>query len=328
MNLPEYLSKFVVKDWKPAYLQLSKQELSRRAKKARELLNDCTVCPRNCRVNRAAGKLGMCATGRYAYVASAFPHFGEEDVLRGWNGSGTIFFAFCNLKCVFCQNFDISRLGRDRLEMKPEELAHLMLKLQELGCHNINLVTPEHVVPQVIEALVIAIEEGLRLPIVYNTSAYDSIESIHLLEGIVDIYMPDFKFWDPNLAKKYLKAEDYPQVARQIILEMHKQVGPLKVNSAGLAVRGLLIRHLVMPGYVSDSFKIIDWIAQNLGPDTYLNIMDQYRPEGMVSENRYPEINREVHFDEVMAVKQYAIEKGLWRLDTRWRFTNTFSCAG
>ncbi|GIW72041.1 MAG: hypothetical protein KatS3mg102_1583 [Planctomycetota bacterium] len=194
------------------------------------------------------GRQPVCRTWRRAWVGSYFPHFGEEDCLRGWNGSGTIFFSWCNLRCVFCQNCDVSQQGAGR-EVSAEELAHMMLRLQRWGCHNINFVTPEHVVPQVLEALAIAIERGLRLPIVYNTSAYDSLESLRAMEGIVDIYLPDFKFWDPAHARRYSKAPDYPEVARAAIQEMHRQVGPLVLDpQTGLARRGLLVRHLVMPG--------------------------------------------------------------------------------
>ncbi|MBI3077928.1 MAG: radical SAM protein [Deltaproteobacteria bacterium] len=217
----------------PAYLGLSVDELRRRAALGIEGLASCTFCPRNCRVNRLQNKTAVCKTGRYARVASYSPHLGEEDCLRGWNGSGTIFFSWCNLRCVFCQNFDISQKGMGE-EAGPERLAAMMLELQARGCHNINLVTPEHVVPEILEALPIAVERGLRLPFVYNTGAYDGLESLRHLDGIVDIYMPDFKSWDPQLALKYLKARDYPEVARVAIREMHRQVGDLELDGRGL----------------------------------------------------------------------------------------------
>lgn len=299
---------------------MSLVELRQRVEKARDMLTSCNVCPRLCGVNRLEDERGLCLSGRWAEVASAFPHFGEEDVLRGWRGSGTIFFAHCNLKCVFCQNFDISRRGLGARPVTAEELAGIMLALQDAGCHNINLVTPEHVVPQVLEALVIAVEQGLHLPIVYNTSAYDSLESLRLLDGIVDIYMPDFKFWSPHLAKRYLRAEDYPEVARRAIQEMHRQVGDLVVDEDGLALRGVLIRHLVMPGYLDETRAILKWIRETLGPDVYVNLMDQYYPAGLVSSRRYPEINRHLSSREFQEALEEARRLGLWRLDTRWRW--------
>lgn len=218
-----------------------------------------------------------------------------------------------------CQNFDISRLNIGCVPTPPERLAEMMLELQARGCHNINLVTPEHVVPQIVEALPIAIERGLRLPIVYNTSAYDSLESLALMDGLVDIYMPDFKYWDPAKARKYLKAEDYPEAARRAILEMHRQVGDLVFDENGLALRGVLVRHLVMPGALDDTREILRWIAENLGRDTYVNIMDQYHPAGMVNETRYPELNRPITPEEYETALRYARAFGLWRLDYRWR---------
>ncbi len=305
-------------EFEPAYLALYRSgELARRVKEAVGLLASCEVCPRNCRVNRLADEVKICRIGRYARVASAFPHFGEEDVLRGWRGSGTIFFSGCNLRCVFCQNWDISQYPVG-LEMKPEDLAAVMLRLQQLGCHNINWVTPEHVVPQILEGLLIAVERGLRLPIVYNTSAYDSMHSLRLLDGIVDIYMPDFKFWTRERARRYLKAPDYPEVARKTIKEMHRQVGVLKMNEQGLARRGVLLRHLVMPGMLDETRAILKWVAEELSRDTYVNIMAQYRPEYQVSEEKYPEINRPLRVDEYREALRIAEEVGLRRLDERW----------
>lgn len=212
-------------DFEPAYMALHRSgELRRRAAAGLERLSHCLVCPRDCGVDRMMDKTAACKTGRYARVGSYFPHFGEEDCLRGWNGSGTIFFSMCNLRCVFCQNYDISQAGEGE-ETRPERLAEMMLELQAMGCHNINFVTPEHVVPQILEALPLAVEGGLGLPLVYNTSAYDSMDSLGLMEGIVDIYMPDFKFWDERLSLRYLLAKDYAQAARRAIREMHRQVG-------------------------------------------------------------------------------------------------------
>ncbi len=266
--------------FEPAHLRLPPSELAARAERALTHLERCRVCPRNCDVNRLEDEFAVCKTGRYAVVSSCFPHFGEEDCLRGWNGSGTIFFSHCNLRCVFCQNYDISQAIKARAERgsRPDEIAGMMLELQALGCHNINFVTPEHVVPQMVEAIAVAVEGGLQLPIVYNTSAYDSLESLVLLDGIVDIYMPDFKYWTAAGSRKYLVAENYPETARAAIHEMHCQVGSLTFDENGLARRGLLIRHLVMPGGLEETRAILEWIATELEPDTYVNLMDQYYP--------------------------------------------------
>ncbi|MCK6624861.1 MAG: radical SAM protein [Anaerolineae bacterium] len=303
-------------NFEPAYLELHRRgELLERAKTALAGLTDCHVCPRDCGVDRLVDKTAACKTGRYAQIASYFPHFGEEDCLRGWNGSGTIFFGMCNLRCVFCQNFDISQAGKSQ-EVNAIELAGLMLELQDRGCHNINFVTPEHVVPQLLEALVVAAEAGLRLPLVYNTSAYDSMESLRLLDGVVDIYMPDFKFWDAALSLRYLKAKDYAEAARRVIKEMHRQVGPLKFDERGLAKRGLLVRHLVMPGCLDETRRILTFLAEEIGPETYVNVMAQYYPAGKVNAEKYAEINRSVTTPEYEAAVQMAHNLGL-RLDMR-----------
>ncbi|HZY31911.1 MAG TPA: radical SAM protein [Candidatus Methylomirabilis sp.] len=303
--------------FEPAYLRsFESGELARKAEEAVASLKMCRVCPWDCEIDRLADQTKVCKTGRYARVGSYFPHFGEEDCLRGWNGSGTIFFSWCNLRCVFCQNFDLSQQGKGR-EVTPEELARMMLALQANGCHNINFVTPEHVVPQILEALPLAIHAGLRLPIVYNTSAYDSLESIRLMEGVVDIYMPDFKFWDPELAKRYVKARDYPQAARAAIKEMHRQVGPLVFDAHGLAGRGVLVRHLVMPGGMGGTREVMRFLATELSPDTYVNIMAQYRPTGKVNRENYPEIDRMVTPMEHQEAVRIAYDEGLHRLDER-----------
>jgi putative pyruvate formate lyase activating enzyme len=305
--------------FRPAYLDLYERgALAQRVEQARAELAECRACPWNCGVDRLADKVGVCRTGRFARVSSAFPHFGEEDCLRGWNGSGTIFFAWCNLHCVFCQNFDISQQPAGRA-MPPAQIAALMLDLQALGCHNINLVTPEHVVPQVVEALAIAIEGGLRIPVVYNSSAYDSLASLRLMEGLVDIYMPDFKVWRPETARRLLLAPDYPEVARQAIAEMHRQVGPLRFDEHGLARRGVLIRHLVMPGLLDESERIFRWIAEKLGPDAYVNVMEQYHPAGKVlaRPDRYADIARPLWPHEFQEAVQIAQRAGLWRFDVR-----------
>jgi putative pyruvate formate lyase activating enzyme len=304
------------RDFQPAYLRLGVEAIERRAAEAVAALGSCQVCPRNCRVDRLHDRKAVCRSGRHALVASHFPHFGEEDCLRGWNGSGTIFFSWCNLRCVFCQNADVSQAGEGQV-VSPERLAAMMLELQARGCHNINFVTPEHVVPQVLEALPLAIRGGLRLPIVYNTSAYDSLESLRWMDGIVDIYMPDFKVWDRDVAKRYLKAPDYPEAARAAIREMHRQVGPLAMDEQGLAQRGVLVRHLVMPGMLEETRQIMTWLARELGPDTYVNVMGQYYPAGAVSAEKYPEINRKLLRGELEEAVRLAREAGLWRLDER-----------
>ena len=300
--------------FEPVYMRTyTRGELARRVARALKLLQSCTACPRNCRVNRLEDKFAVCKTGRHAVVSSHFPHHGEEDCLRGGRGSGTIFFTGCNLRCVFCQNFDISWQVRGT-PAPPRELAAMMLELQAQGCHNINLVTPEHVAPQIVQALPFAIEEGLRLPLVYNTSAYDSMESLALLDGLVDIYMPDFKYWDAEMARKYSRAPDYPEVARRAIKEMYRQVGNLVIDDNGLARRGLLVRHLVMPEEVAGTRAVMQWIADELSPETYVNIMAQYHPAGKVSRSDHAEINRRVTPAEYERALDAAWRAGLKRV--------------
>jgi putative pyruvate formate lyase activating enzyme len=316
--------RFIVGDFEPAYLQLYRSgELGARVERALAELVDCCACPRNCHINRLKNEKRVCHTGRHALVSSAFAHFGEEDCLRGWNGSGTIFFGLCNLRCVFCQNWDISqqRIGK---ECTAEQVAELMLALQDQGCHNINFVTPEHVAPQVIEAIAMAVPAGLRLPIVYNTSAYDALSSLRLLDGLIDIYMPDFKFWHRESARRLAKAKDYPQRAREAILEMHRQVGDLRFGNDGLARRGLLVRHLVMPGQKDEAVAIFNWLAQEVSRDTYVNIMGQYRPEhevGAVAKSdgkrKYDDIDRRPTAGEMDAAYRAARRAGLTRFDER-----------
>ena len=316
-------ARFVIDAFEPACVQLHRTgELAARVEAALAELADCCACPRNCHVDRLHNQALVCKTGRHAIVSSAFPHFGEEDCLRGWNGSGTIFFGFCNLRCVFCQNWDISQQKAGK-ECTAEEIADLALALQAQGCHNINFVTPEHVAPQVIETIAAAVPRGLRLPIVYNTSAYDSVASLRLLDGLVDIYMPDFKFWSRESARHLVKAKDYPERAREAILEMHRQVGPLRFGRDGLAKRGVLVRHLVMPGQQDEAAAIFDWLAREVSPDTYVNIMGQYRPEfqvGSVAKDGhrlYDEINRRPYAAEIDAAYEAARHAGLWRFDER-----------
>jgi putative pyruvate formate lyase activating enzyme len=303
----------------PAYLEVYESgELGRRVEEALETLRSCTVCPRDCRIDRLANETKVCRVGRRAKVSSAFAHFGEEDCLRGWRGSGTIFFSWCNLKCVFCQNWETSNEG-DGEEVGPRELAAMMLELQQRGCHNINFVTPEHVVPQIFEALPYALEAGLRVPLVYNTSAFDSLHSLRLMDGVVDIYMPDFKYWDAAASARYLKAKDYPDRARAAVREMHRQVGDLVIDEEGLARRGLLVRHLVMPDGLEDTARIMKWLAADISPHTYVNVMDQYHPDGMVAREpqRYPALARPLREAEHTEAVRLVHEAGLHRLDVR-----------
>lgn len=314
----------------PAYVALLESgELARRAERAQGHLASCDLCPRYCRVDRTRGTAGaVCRTGARAVVASYGPHHGEEEPLRGWAGSGTIFFTWCNLRCVFCQNFETSQIGVGH-EVTAQELAGLMIELQEMGCHNINFVTPEHVVPQVLEALPYAIDRGLRLPIVYNTSSYDSLHSIELMKGIVDIYMPDFKVWEREHARKYLLAPNYPAVAQTIVRAMHEQVGELVVDEQGLALRGVIVRHLVMPGLLDDTRAIMGYVGREMSPDTYVNVMDQYYPAWKVrTEARYEEINRHIFPEELAQAFAFAREAGLWRFDSRWRKLSPLALLG
>jgi putative pyruvate formate lyase activating enzyme len=310
---------FLLEDFEPAYLELLRTgALAGRAQTAWAQLQNCRACPRQCEVNRLTAEVGVCRTGERAIVASAAPHLGEETCLVGRRGSGTIFFSYCNLKCVFCQNYTLSQ-WRDGEELDPEKIASLMLQLQDWGCHNINLVTPEHVVPQAIAAIAAAAVQGLRLPIVYNTSAYDSLESLALLDGLVDIYMPDFKYWYPETARRLSKAADYPERAREALREMHRQVGVLKLDPNGLAQRGLLVRHLVMPGLLDEAAAIFGWLAAELSPDTYVNVMGQYRPSFRVGSHlpggthRFADIDRPTSAAELQAAYRAAQAVGLWR---------------
>jgi putative pyruvate formate lyase activating enzyme len=293
-------------------------EIERRAEAAHAALSDCHLCPRRCGVDRLSGQLGVCETGSHAIVASAFPHLGEENCLRGSRGSGTIFFGQCSLRCVFCQNADISQAHRGA-ELDAPALAALMLALQERGCHNINLVTPSHVVPRILGALALAIPLGLRLPLVYNTSAYDAVTTLRLLEGVVDIYLPDLKFFESATASRL--APDYPEHARAAIAEMQRQVGVLRLRRDGLAERGVLVRHLVLPGQGAESARALVWLADGISPDTYVNIMAQYHPAHRVGERagrdgiRYREMARRPTLIELEAVHRAARQAGLWRID-------------
>ena len=279
---------------------------------AREKLRNCDLCPRNCGVDRLAGETGFCRTGESAWVASFAPHFGEETPLVGRNGSGTIFFTHCNLGCVFCQNYDISHQSAGA-PVTDRQLADMMLHLQHQQCHNINFVSPSHVVPQILSALSIAVSEGLHLPLVYNSGGYDAPETLSLLDGIVDIYMPDFKFWEPSSGRDYCDVSDYPQVARQALTAMHRQVGELEVDDRGVACRGLIVRHLVMPGGIAETRAILMFIASSLSPNTYVNLMPQYRPCG--DAHRFKALRRRLTVTEFESAVLAAMEAGLRRLD-------------
>jgi len=289
--------------------------LGDRVARARELLRPCRVCPRPCRaVDRLDDEVGGCRIGRWARVVGAAPHHGEEDALRGRRGSGTIFFSGCNLRCVFCQNADIAHTAAGR-EVTEQQLAGLMLDLQRQGCHNINLVTPEHVLPQILEALPTAVEQGLTLPLVWNTSAYEDPATLSLLDGLVDVYLPDVKTLDPERARRYLGAADYPDIAARAVAEMHRQVGDLVVDDRGVARRGLLVRHLVMPGGEADARAVAELLA-SLSTDTAVNVMGQYRPAHKVPGNeRYAAIDRRPWPAELGAAVAAFRAAGLWRLE-------------
>lgn len=274
----------------PSYIGLFESgDLARRADELSALLSHCRLCPRECGVNRSEDERGVCRAGYLPVVASAFAHFGEEPELVGSRGSGTIFMTHCNLRCVFCQNDDISHGGQGR-EVTIEELAEYMIALQDRGCHNINFVTPTHYVPQIVSALVTAARRGLRVPLVYNTGGYDSVQIIRMLSGIFDIYMPDYKFADKTPAGAYMNAPDYPQVIKEVLAEMHRQVGVLVTDRDRVARRGLLIRHLVMPGGLAGTQRAAAFIAKKLSTDSYVNIMDQYHPRHQAF--RFPELAR------------------------------------
>jgi putative pyruvate formate lyase activating enzyme len=299
----------------PAYLDLLRSgELRRRAEIAITRLEACDICARECGVNRREGaeKAG-CHTGNRALVSSYGPHFGEEDPLVGRGGSGTIFFTWCNLRCQFCQNYDISQGGQGR-EVEPEEIAHMMLSLQSQGCHNINLVSPSHVVPQILVALLIAAEAGLRLPLVYNTGGYDSVKTLALLDGVVDIYMPDMKYADPDAARRFSRVKDYPAVNQAAVKEMHRQVDDLVMDAHGVARRGLLVRHLVLPEDLAGTAEIVRFLRDEISPDTYINVMAQYRP--CYRAHSLPPLDRRITTAEYAAAVRLADSAGL-RLDQR-----------
>lgn len=298
----------------PSYVRiLDSGELGRRADQLRELLKECTVCPHECRVNRLAGELGWCGAGEEVEIASYGPHFGEEAPLVGRYGSGTIFFSHCNLGCIFCQNYEISR-AMEAISISLDKLAEIMLALQGARCHNINLVTPSHYVPQIVKALEIAARNGLCIPVVYNCGGYERVETLRLLEGIIDIYMPDFKYWDSRVAGRFSGVPDYPGVAREALREMHRQVGDLVVDERGIAVKGLIIRHLVLPGGLAGTPEVMEFIAREISPRSYVNVMAQYYPHYRAHE--YAEISRRItreEYEEALRAAKKA--SGEFRLD-------------
>ncbi len=303
--------------FKPAYLETHNRGLLKeKIDQAYEILKACTLCPRACGVDRLSDEKGICQTGEHAIVSSFNAHFGEESPLVGNHGSGTIFFARCNLLCIFCQNYDISHEGQG-VEFSSEQLARAMLFLQERGCPNINFVTPTHVVPQILAALDKAIEGGLRVPLVYNTGGYDRSETLAILDGVFDIYMPDFKYWDPKVAEELSDAPDYPEVAREALKEMHRQVGDLVMDEQGIAQRGVLIRHLVLPEGLAGTRQIMRFLAREISPNSYVNIMAQYRPCGRASE--VPALRRSITDEEYQEAIQMAHDEGINRLDERKR---------
>ncbi len=302
-----------MESFEPAYIQTFKNgALSKKIEAARQLLSPCCLCPRKCNVDRLGGETGVCHTAALAWVSSYNSHFGEESPLVGSHGSGTIFFTHCNLMCLFCQNFDISHQGHGQ-EVTDDQLAAIMLALQQQGCHNINFVTPSHVVPQILAALEIAIPQGLDVPLVYNSGGYDRPSTLKLLEDVFDIYMPDFKFWDRDIAESACQAGNYAQVACKALKEMHRQVGDLVTDDAGIAQKGLIIRHLVLPGGMAGTREIMRFIAGEISTDSYVNIMAQYRPCGRAAEIKG--LNTFLSPVDYQKALQAATEEGITRLD-------------
>lgn len=302
----------VQKKYEPGYIELNRSgELKERVESLKSILNECVLCPRNCRVNRNAGKKGKCRVGSEIIISSVHPHFGEESCLVGTHGSGTIFFASCNMNCIYCQNFEISRFKQGEI-VSVYTLAEAMLYLQKMGCHNINLVTPTHYTPQIVEAIFIAVNKGLKVPIVYNCGGYESVETLKLLEGIIDIYMPDIKYADDTYALKYSGAPNYWNYVRLAVKEMWRQVGDLEIED-GIAVRGLLVRHLVLPNNIAGSEKVFEFIANEISKNTYVNIMAQYRP--YFNAFLKPELSRRITIQEYREAVQMAKKTGLTRIE-------------
>ncbi|OOQ88028.1 putative pyruvate formate lyase activating enzyme [Penicillium brasilianum] len=338
---------FLLDDYTPRYHLISSVDASKKRSLAYAHLRECNLCPRKCGVNRYE-TTGMCLIGaETAKVNVIAPHRGEEPCIQGFHGSGSVFFSGCNLRCVFCQNHDIAH-QRKGFDLTPEELAEWYIKLQQIGnVHNINLVTPEHVVPQVVLSILAARDMGLRIPIIYNTSSFDSLDSLKLLDGLVDIYLPDFKVWRNETSKRLLKADNYTATAMESIKEMHRQVGDLSFTSDGIAKKGVLLRHLVMPGKEDEGREIMRWLAENVSRDLYVHIMEQYHPDAHVGkkrrvtrrvrlgdeegaaakeEVRYSDINRAIRDDELSTVKDAAVQAGLWRFCEVYEQNMVYSC--
>lgn len=296
----------------PMYLEtLTPIELKERSEKLKELLKECRLCPNECLADRANGETGDCHSTDEVMISSYGPHFGEEPPLTGNFGSGTIFFTNCNLSCQFCQNYDISQLGRGE-PVTIKDLAQIMISLQNRGCHNINFVAPTHFTPQIVDSLILAIDKGLQIPLVYNCGGYESVETLKLLEGIIDIYMPDIKYSSNETAEKYSLIKNYWDFVRKAVREMHRQVGNLKISKRGIAQRGLLVRHLILPNNIAGSKKVLDFLAEEISKDTYLNLMDQYYPSYRA--NQYEELNRRISKEEYYEIIDYA-KKYEMRLD-------------
>jgi len=296
----------------PAYRLLQTAAFEETVDRLERMLQDCTLCPRQCHMNRTVGEIGYCRTGWLPFLSSWGPHMGEERPLVGTGGSGTIFFTNCNLGCLFCQNYRISHLG-EGAEMSHESLADIMLSLQNAGCHNINLVTPTHQVPAIVRSVKIAAGKGLSLPLVYNCGGYESPATLALLDGIIDIYMPDFKYADPAAAECYSDAADYPDMAKKAIREMYRQVGDLFIDDHGIAVRGLLVRHLVLPEGLAGTERVVEFLAAEISPNTYLNIMDQYHP--CYKAHEHPPLNRRISVREYEDAVTCARRAGITRID-------------
>jgi len=314
LNFDYYIGIFqkrLTMNYIPRYIKLNETgELHKRIHLLNDILRKCTLCPRQCRVNRLKGEIGFCQAGEKLMISSVFPHFGEEEPLVGKSGSGTIFLTHCNLQCIFCQNYDISHQGHGK-PSSSQQLAFYMHSLQEKGCHNINFVTPTHYLPQIIASLPHAVDLGLHVPLVYNCGGYESLEMITLLDGIIDIYMPDIKFADSEVAEKYAKAPDYPAVVKKVLREMHRQVGDLQISEKGLAEKGLLIRHLVMPEGLAGTHELMHFITTEISPHSYVNVMSQFRPQ--YKAYNYPELNRAITYQEYSNAIVSAISEGLHR---------------
>jgi len=297
----------------PGYLKFQRRELDKRIEKLYEILKECRICPRECRVNRLKGEKGFCGCGEELIVSSFHPHFGEEPPISGYRGSGTIFFAHCNLRCVFCQNYPISHLGNGN-KISVEELAEGMINLQKMGCHNINLVTPTHFIPQIVLALSKAIEKGLSIPLVYNCGGYEAVETLKLLKGLVDIYMPDIKYGGEEEGKKYSSAPDYFEIAKKAVKEMFTQVGNLQIDKEGIARKGLLIRHLILPHKLAKTRNVLKFIAEEISPYTYISLMSQYFPAYRARE--FKELSRRItreEYEEALEItRELGLEEG-WR---------------